>query len=168
METSEAPETYIDLMVDFIRSVGIPVTEMEIVEPTILPGVSLEDGGIVMDRGQLSYPGDLLHEAGHLAVKSPQERAATHHTAGDDPAEEMMAMAWAWAAGIHLGVPAEVVFHAAGYHKGDATPLITNFSEGRWFGVPMLQVYGMTAEPHQAENLGRQPYPTMTKWVRDT
>jgi hypothetical protein len=32
--------------------------------------------------------------------------------------------------------------------------------------VPMLQVYGMTAEPHSAERLGRLPYPVMTCWLR--
>lgn len=167
METAAAAHSYIDRMADFIRSVGINVIETEIAEHTILPGVSLQNGGIVFDRARLSFPGDLLHEAGHLAVKSPADRAATHHTAGDDPAEEMMAMAWAWAAGKHLGIPPEVVFHEAGYHKGDASPLIDNFSQGRWFGVPMLQFLGMTAEPHQAENLGRQPYPHMTRWIRE-
>lgn len=161
------PEDYIDRMIDFVRAVGLDLKEEELIEPTILPGLTLSRGGLLVDRQRLRFPGDLLHEAGHLAVKLPADRAATDHTAGDDPAEEMMAMAWAWAAGKHLEIPPEVVFHEAGYHKGNASPLIEQFQVGRWFGVPMLQAYGLTAEPHQAEKMGRPAYPQMTRWLRE-
>lgn len=163
----ENAASFTPAIVEFIRSVGIPITAAEITEPTILPGVTLVHGGIVYDPERLGYPGDLLHEAGHLAVKSPEDREATHHSAGHDPAEEMMAMAWAWAAGKKLGIPGSVIFHEEGYKKSDSGYLVDQFEAGQWFGVPMLQVYGMSAEPHQAANFGREPYPAMTKWLRD-
>jgi hypothetical protein len=76
-------------------------------------------------------------------------------------------MAWAWAAGRHLNVPPEVIFHEAGYKKGSGSQTAEDFAAGRWFGVPFLQWIGLTAEPHQAEALGRAAYPGMTKWLRE-
>jgi hypothetical protein len=120
---------------------------------------------ILFDEAKLKYPGDLLHEAGHLAVKSPEERQQIHLDAGSDPAEEMMAIAWSYAASIHLQLPPEVVFHPDGY-RGDSQSLIENFTQGHTFGVPMLQWFGMTADQRQAEKLGIAPYPQMAQWLR--
>jgi hypothetical protein len=161
-----APAIFVDTMINFIRALGIVVREQTFVDSTILPGLSISRGELVVDRARLTYPGDLLHEAGHLAVKLPSERAAVDHSAGTDPAEEMMAMAWAWAAGKHLGVPPTVVFHESAYQNADGATLAKQFEAGHTFGVPLLQAYGMTAEPRCAERLGRLPYPVMTHWLR--
>jgi hypothetical protein len=154
-------------MIRFIRSVGIEVHERELKEPTILPGLTMENGELVVDRSRLIYPGDLLHEAGHLAVKTPADRERTTHSAGSDPAEEMAAIAWAWAAGRYIGVAPEVIFHESAYKKGSGSQMAEDFAAGRWFGVPFLQWIGLTAEPHQAAALGRAAYPAMTKWLRE-
>jgi hypothetical protein len=155
-----------DEIVDFLRGIGLCVEERSLLVPTILPGLTIVQGSLVWDRLRLKYPGDLLHEAGHLAVKLPADRARTNYSAGTDPAEEMMAMAWAWAAGVCLGVPPEVVFHEASYENSDGSGLAQQFQAGHWFGVPMLQFYGFTAEPLQAERLRRVAYPAMVMWLR--
>ena len=53
---------------EFLRSIGLPVRAGAIPDATFLPGIHMERGGLVADEARLCYPGDLLHEAGHLAV----------------------------------------------------------------------------------------------------
>jgi hypothetical protein len=158
-------DSIVDPMISFLREIGLVVEERELFELTILPGLTIVNGALVVDRSRLRYPGDLLHEGGHLAVKHPSDRANTNLSAGTDPAEEMMAMAWAWAAGLHLRIAPEVIFHEASYKNSDGG-LAAQFQSGEWFGVPMLQAYGFTAEPRQAERLNRASYPLMAKWLR--
>ena len=42
--------------------------------PSVLPGITIEAGTLIIDAGKLLYPGDILHEAGHLATASPEVR----------------------------------------------------------------------------------------------
>src|SRR5207237_1289082 len=81
-----------------------PVRAEPIAEDVFPPGVTLRGGAIVYDPDKLLYPGDLLHEAGHVAVTEPERRAALDGDAEDDPAEEMAAIAWSWAAAKAIGI----------------------------------------------------------------
>ena len=85
---------------------------------------------------------------------------------GDDGGYEMGAMAWSYAAAIHLGISPSVVFHDAGY-RGEARTLVENFGAGRYLGVPMLEWLGLTATGKNAKALGVQSYPKMLRWLRD-
>jgi hypothetical protein len=78
----------------------------------------------------------------------------------------MAAIAWSWAATIHLELAPNVVFHEAGY-RGGAANLIENFSAGRTVGVPLLEWAGLTATGKRAAELGVNPYPAMLRWLRD-
>jgi hypothetical protein len=138
----------------FLAGIGIPVT-MEPAGDGLLPGLAVRGGGIVADPGRLLYPGDLLHEAGHIAVTDPALRPALCDVS-DDPGEEMAAIAWSWAAAAELGLDPEVLFHADGYRGGSAA-IIDGFSTGRWFGVPLLACWGMTEEAI---------FPRMIRWLR--
>jgi hypothetical protein len=153
-------------IVTFLRDIGIPVYTEKLTDSTFLPGILLRHGGIVIDVERLRFPGDLLHEAGHLAVSSPDRRAAIDGDAGPDAAEEMMAIAWSYAASVHLQLDSSVVFHPDGY-RGGSEALIENFTQGRYIGVPVLQWLGMTLEPRQAAERGVAPYPHMLRWLRD-
>jgi hypothetical protein len=153
-------------IIGFLRDIGIPVYAETLIDPTFLPGILLRHGGIVVDVERLRFPGDLLHEAGHLAVSSPDRRAGIHGDAGSDPAEEMMAIAWSYAASVYLQLEPAVVFHADGY-RGGSNALIENFSNGRYFGVPMLQWLGMAFDETHANANASAPYPHMLKWLRD-
>ncbi len=148
----------------FLVSIGIPVLAEPIEQETFLPGILVRDGGLVVDEEKLAHPGDLLHEAGHLAVVPPSRRAELFMHAGNDAGEELMAIAWSWAALLHLGLEPAVLFHPEGY-KGGSASLIENFSSGRTFGVPTLQWLGMTAEGARAAELGVPPYPHMIRWL---
>jgi hypothetical protein len=151
-------------IVAFIEQVGIPVETDSIPEGSFLPAIAIRNGAVVYDPARLEWPGDLLHEAGHVAVTPPEKRSALSEIRSD-PAEEMSAIGWSYAAALAIGLDPAVVFHDNGY-LGGSTSLLENFAEGRFLAVPMLQYYGMTLEPRPAAERGEQPYPHMTSWLR--
>jgi hypothetical protein len=152
-------------IVEFVIGVGLDVRAEPITDRTFVPGIVIHHGALVIDPPQMTHPGDLLHEAGHLAVMEPERRARCHIDVGKRAAEEMMAIAWSYAASVHLGVDPAIVFHEAGY-RGGSQALIDNFAEGRFIAVPMLQWVGMTADPRRAAEMGVEPYPHMLRWLR--
>lgn len=151
-------------MVDFVRGIGLPVVRGVLDDTAFLPGLALEAGGIVVDEARLLYPGDILHEAGHLAVMPVEKRAQTQGRLDADGGEEMGAIAWSYAAALHLGLDPAVLFHPDGYKDG-AHALRENFAQGRFVGVPYLQWLGLTLEPPRAAQLGMPPYPHMLRWL---
>jgi hypothetical protein len=152
-------------ILDFLTDIGLPVTYAELPAQTLLPGILVENGMLVIDESRLTFPGDLLHEAGHLAVMAPEERASAHPDIGDDGGFEMAAIAWSYAAAIHIGLELSIVFHEGGY-RGASTSIIENFADRRYFGVPVLEWLGMTADTKRATELGVEPYPYMLRWLR--
>jgi hypothetical protein len=144
-------------ILEFLREIGLTVSVGEINGPTFLPGMQIEAGVLKVDRGRLKYPGDLLHEAGHLAVMPANRRALADGEVGGDGGEEMAAIAWSYAAAVHLRIEPGVVFHDEGYKNG-AGALRENFAAGRYIGVPMLVWRGMTTA---------EEYPRMRRWLTD-
>jgi hypothetical protein len=163
-----APEAHPELtaaIVAFLRDIGLEIQESVIDGDPVLPGIRVDRGVLLYDPARLQFPGDLLHEAGHLAVKSPADRKLAGENLGGDPAEEMMAIGWSYAAILHLQLPPEVVFHPAGYHGGSQS-LLENFAAGRYLAVPMLQWLGLTHDEKNAVDVGAEPYPKMKTWLR--
>jgi hypothetical protein len=76
----------------FLSGIGIEVVAEPLQGETFLPGMTVHGGAIVVDPDRLEHPGDLLHEAGHIAVTDPALRPALDGVA-DDPGEEMAAIA---------------------------------------------------------------------------
>ena len=152
------------LILDWLRQIGLTIRFAPLGEETFLPGVLLEPGGLVVDAERLLYPGDLLHEAGHLAVMLPSARASAAVNVGSDMGDEIAAQTWSYAAAVHLGFPAEIVFHAAGYH-GAAQTLIEVYRDGK-AGVPLLQWMGLTLDAKHAIAENRLPFPKMIRWLR--
>jgi hypothetical protein len=150
----------------FLCEIGLDVRAGAVGAETALPGIDVDHAALVVDEDKLLYPGDLLHEAGHLAVVSPERRDGFRHDVGNDPAEETMAIAWSWAAALHLKVDPAIVFHNAGY-GGGGDRIVENFAAGRYFGVPMLAYVGMTCDPARARRDGLKPYPHMRRWLRE-
>ncbi len=156
----------IEKIFSFLREIGIEVNFETLDEPTFLPGIEIHYGTLAVDDAKLKYPGDLLHEAGHLAVVSPARRKKLHKDAGQKAGEEMTAIAWSYAAAMHIGIEPSVLFHADGY-RGDGEWLIENFSNGNYFAVCTLQWLGMTIEPKDDLPAEIQTYPKMLKWTLD-
>lgn len=151
----------------FVRGVGIDVRADALPDGTFLSGIDIRHGGLVVDEGKLAHPGDLLHEAGHLAVSDPQCRNAP--TLAPTDGEEMATLAWSYAALRHLDLAPEIVFHADGY-KGGSQTLIDAFTathvSGAVIGVPLLQYFDMTVEAKFAADRGVEPFPHMLRWLR--
>jgi len=157
-------------IIDFVRSIGIPVTIGSVPDDTVLPGMIIKNGGLLIDPEKLLYPGDILHEAGHLAVAPPESRAAMDGALDPNSdqaiSEELMSIPWSYAACLYLGLEPTVVFHPDGYHGGGKS-IIENFSQGRYFGIPMLQWVGLTLDEKNAAEKNLPPFPHMLKWVRE-
>ena len=152
-------------IIEFLRSIGLAVVEKPIAGATVLPGIDVDRGTLVVDRTALKYPGDLLHEAGHLAVVPSREREQMHANVGDDGGMEMAAIAWSYAAAVHLGLSPSVVFHPDGY-RGEAASLLDNFVQGRYFGVPLLVWRGLT-DPPTPPATSSGAYPLMKRWLTE-
>jgi hypothetical protein len=150
--------------------IGIPMSRAELLDGTFLPGVRIDQGALVVDAGRLSYPGDLLHEAGHLAVLPPASRRSFGSQEGPPGVDmrqlEIQAIAWSYAAAMHLDIDPAIVFHPGGY-RGRSPGMLQNFALGVFVGVSDLANAGMTLALADAARLGASPYPHMLKWVRD-
>ncbi|OWK68729.1 hypothetical protein [Pedobacter sp. AJM] len=151
----------------FLREIGISYSLEPINTETFLPGLKLRAGTLIIDVEKLLYPGDILHEAGHLACMPPairNEMSGNLENGDLHNGGELMAIGWSYAACMYLGIETAVVFHEHGY-KNASESIIGNFSEGRFIGVPLLQWLGMTYDENQAKIHGLNPYPAMQKWL---
>lgn len=148
----------------FLARVGITLRAESLEREQFLPGIAIRGGELVYDPARMPYPGDLLHEAGHIAVTDPALRPGLSEPS-DDPGEEMAAIAWSYAASVDIGLDPAVLFHPGGY-RGGSGAMIDNFTNGRDVGVPMLACWGMTVERHRARKEGGVPYPHMRRWLR--
>lgn len=151
------------MLAAFVRNAGIAVSAATLAEPTFLPGLDIRYGALEVDESRLTYPGDILHEAGHIAVADPAERKQPKLSPNDG--DEFAAIAWSYAAVIELGIDATVVFHPGGY-RGWSAAYVENFAAGRYVGVPLLQLYDMTIEPRWARGRSSEAYPRMQRWLR--
>lgn len=155
----------------FLKSIGIQVFYKQVVADSFLPGFEIIDGNLYINKeSTVFYPGDILHEAGHIAVVPAVDRQKlSNENIGkreSKDAEEMMAITWSYAACLHLKIDPRFVFHEKGY-KGGSDSILTNFNQGIYFAVPMLQWIGLTAEEKNTKELNVPPFPHMIKWMRD-
>jgi hypothetical protein len=159
----------IDKITIFLNTIGLEVVMRSIDHPTFLPGLMLENGKIIADPDKLQFPGDLLHEAGHLASIPPDVRKTISGPIPDSYVSggyELMALAWSYAACLHIGLDPSVVFHDGGY-KGEGNNLLETFANGSYIGLPMLQYLGLAYDKNKSAELGILPYPNMVSWLNE-
>jgi len=159
--------TEISPILSFLDRIGLVYKLTEIDGQTFLPGLKLSEGTLIIDINKLLYPGDILHEAGHLACMPPEIRQSmSDDLASSDLHQggEMMAIAWSYAACIHLNIDPIVVFHENGYQSGGEN-IIDNFQRGSIIGVSLLQWCGMAFDNIQAEKNQAQAFPYMQSWL---
>lgn len=152
--------TSADRIIPFLREIGISVRAAALPD-SFLPGLTIEAGGLLVDESRLEYPGDLLHEAGHIAVAPPEARALMSGSLDDVPeldtsTLEWAAIPWSYAAALEIGIDPRLVFHAGGYH-GHSSGLLRNFEVGVPIGLHLLVDAGMTSADE---------FPKMLRWLR--
>ena len=148
----------LDRIVAFLRDIGLGVRASPGVAG-FLPGLRVDAGALVYDPDTLVSPGDLLHEAGHLALVPAAQRAATSDEVevpgvamGD---VEPAAMLWSYAATLEIGLDPAVVFHDAGY-RGRAPALLRTYGFGVYPGIAVLTSLGL-CDPAS--------FPRMLRWL---
>jgi hypothetical protein len=155
---------------DFLNEIGIPTIPAKIFEQTFLPGILVKNGGLLVDEEKLAFPGDLLHEAGHLAAAPGNQRPFLSGEVilpGENPeALESQAMAWSYAACRYLEIDPRIVFHENGY-KGQSEHLLQNFNLGVFVGLSGLEENEMAFSERRAREKGVFPFPRMQKWLRN-
>jgi hypothetical protein len=164
----ETPEVI--KILHFLNEIQINVIEKELEDATFLPGLAIASNCIQIDFDKLLYPGDILHEAGHFAVTTSEERVliGTDSMPNEWPTQgdEIVSMLWSYAALRHLELPIEFVFHPNGY-KNESPWLIENYTNEIYIGLPLLEWMGLTLSKERASQEGEKPFPTMIKWLRD-
>lgn len=162
-------EVYLKKILAFLDQIGIDVIEKELPDNTFLPGLELKADTIFVDYKKLKYQGDFLHEAGHIALTSPQNRAliGSDKMPKDWPTQgdEMGAILWSFAAAKHIEIPLEFLFHIEGY-KGSSEWLIETFSEGNYIGLPFLQWLKMAYSNDEVDKNSKLAFPVMKNWIR--
>lgn len=159
-------ENITETLIDFIQSIGITVNCENINGKTFLPGLNIKNGALIVDKAKLLYPGDLLHEAGHIAVTPAEGRKILDetNTAQFDDGNEIAAMAWSYAACRHLNIDPHIVFHENGY-RGASESLVSNFSSEQYMGASLLDWHGMTNYGSHNPQALISPYPNMKHWL---
>src|SRR4051794_31925328 len=157
-------------ILEFLAGIGIPCEPADLSgSDGFLPGIKLERGRLLVDAERLTYPGDLLHEAGHLAVAPAEVRGLMDESADipgvDTSMLEWAAIPWSYAAALAVGIDPALVFHDGGY-RGHSAGLLRTFALGAPIGVHLLEAAGMTAVGPRAQALGVEPYPHMLRWLR--
>ena len=145
----------------FLDRIGIATGPLEEGEAQLLDGLAIIGGRLLIDPAVPVWPGDLLHEAGHIAVADPETRVTLGPIVADG-GDEMATIAWSYAAARECGLPLEHLFHEGGY-RGDAIMLREAFATGATIGAPMLGYWGLCDPDRQP---GDHPFPTMQRWLR--
>jgi hypothetical protein len=152
--------TLLNRIIQFLKEIPIKVEEQTLPADTFLPGLCLKGQTILIDKAQLKYPGDVLHEAGHIAVTEAHKRPliGTPHMGTDWPSQgdEIAAILWSYAALHHLQLEPKVVFHPDGYRDA-SNWFIDHFTNKVYMGLPVLEWMGLC---------NKKDFPTMKQWLR--
>lgn len=156
-------------VLDFITEIGIPWHLTDLPDHTFLPGISIDAGHLHLDPTRLKHIGDVLHEAGHIAVALPADRPLLSGdvgaTLGENMSPEMAVLPWTYAAALHLGMELPVLFHPEGY-KGDSEWLHEHLTRPDGLGLPLMEWMGFCTRSKNAERLGLPVYPQLARWLR--
>lgn len=164
MEQEKEHDLVLERIFRFFDKISIQYNFTEIETETFLPGIQIKNGVLQIDLQKLKYPGDLLHEAGHIAVTKSEEREVLNDNVIENNAEkagdEMAVLLWSFAAAKKIGLAPEIVFHEEGY-KGEAIWLREQFEGKNYIGLPLLQWMGLTGVE------GKDAFPKMKAWLRE-
>ena len=150
-------------LADFVCSIGIEVRPAVLDRQTTFPGLEINRGSVLVDEERLIHPGNILHEAGHIAVHPPERRPPPVFL--PRRAEELSALAWSYAAVRVLNLKPELIFYPGSY-QGWAPSLLENFAEGRYSGSHFTTLW------HDCRRMSGSSWAsrhiTHDRWLRET
>ena len=174
-----------DAVEAFLHDIGIaihPVDDLLLDE--FIPGVRIVKGEILYSKKTPISFGDILHEAGHVAIipdifrmqidgdvdrclepiidewfeKNPDSFGETENLVSRALLQcgDAEATAWSFAAARHIGLPTAELYPAASY-DGEWPAIEIMLREGMHFGINGLAAAGMTRQ---------RAFPEMTRWTQ--
>lgn len=180
-------------VVRFLDTIGLP-WQWRSGARGFVEHVRIEDGGLLIDPA--AHASAVLHEAGHLSILPAEFRPLAQ--ANVDAVNEIMcaqidwsdpdspvccaavqcsdpeATAWAWAAGLHLGLsPARIIRDEE--YGGDGAEVRLQLLTGRYAGIHGLVHAGLCAAASERfaraqRDMGLgvdvRAYPVMTRWLQ--
>lgn len=170
----------------FLDDLGF-VVRLDAEADGFLAGVEIADGELRVASYADDIAGELLHEAGHLAVMPTQFRGLASgdltevvetmgrwietHAAEVGPDDlvirailqcgECEAVAWSYAAAVAIGIDTRIPFFRG--FEGDGLALHDQVASGYYFGVHGLAAAGMTDLPRPRSTT---PFPDMKRWLQ--
>jgi len=176
------------LVVRFLNQIGIDAS-IESGACGFLEKVRIANGGLKIDP-QCSAS-NVLHEAGHLAVLPAKIRASANGdldgledllagdiTSANDPdalevraainCSDPEATAWAWAAGVHLGLSPDAIIRDEEY-GGDGASIRLALEHRMYAGIHGLSHGGLcVVRPGPLEQIrGLPAYPKLARWLQE-
>ena len=185
--TSEIPfEGAFARTVAFLEELGF-VIRHDPAADGFLEGVEISNGELLVESCADDMAGELLHEAGHLAVIPSLFRGQVSGDLGgvgeimsdwidahglalgpDHPlvrailqAGECEAVAWSYAAASAIGIDTRIPFYRG--FEGEGLALHDQVASGYYFGVHGLAAGGMTDLPRPRS---LTPFPQMKRWLQ--
>ncbi len=176
-------------ILQFLSAVGLPVTQASLSDDSFLPGVVVQHGALIVDPERLGSPGDILHEAGHLAVAPGRLRGyldgnidacaaaliadpdldVSEAEANQITRTEPQAIAWSFAAALAAGVSPDCVFWEQGYggqHGGAPQLVMMQVAQGFFPGVQgLVRAEMCSAPPPFGDPSDPAPFPQMKRWL---
>jgi hypothetical protein len=172
--------------VEFLEALGF-VIRIDAAADGFLAGVEVSRGEFRVQSCADDIAGELLHEAGHLAVipglfrgqgcgdlsgvsEIMSEWIDSHiaEVGPDDPmirailqCGECEAVAWSYAAAVSIGIDTRIPFFRG--FEGDGLTLHDQVASGYYFGVHGLAAAGMTDLPRPHSTT---PFPKMKRWLQ--
>lgn len=179
MSASQIQDVEIEKSCLFLSRIGIQLSFTCETPASFVPGVWINNEQIYCNCEQLRCVGDLLHEAGHLAV-TPQEMRARWLPGGFDfhgiedlspllkdgtenplshrliNGDEQAAITWSYAAAIEIGIDVYDM-HLDTDFDGEWEPTVLSLQLKCHAGVNNLQRIKMTT---------KQIFPKMLRWLQ--
>lgn len=179
---------------DFLQgTAGLPVREGTPGASSFMPYVAVERGALVVDL-EHAFAGDLLHEAGHLAVIPGRFRPLASGNLRDvlqatlahvrenpeglmqwpeDPtvrqcmqSQEAEAVAWSFASAHHIGLPREMVYAESSPWGDKANRLEADAEETLCrLGAAGLASAGWTSTAPMGPNWPTPQFPKLAFWL---
>lgn len=168
----------------FLNDIGLEARMVDqLGAPSFLKDVCIDHGTLQFTENALV--GDLLHDAGHLAVIPARFRIQMHgnlyksfreilknldHMDPEDPeavallnGDDLAATAWGWACGRHLDIDPQVIITPESFgHEGDHIRRMLSMNS--YFGIQALQATGFCLARDLCVS-GRSVFPKLNFWL---